>query len=240
MRRSAIISILVFILAFTPGCSRHKIIPKKEMVDIYAEMFLADQWVMASRQRERAADTTMLYEPIFKRHGYTTADFRESVDYYLKDPERYTRLLKKTSAKLKARAESLKKQVDAMQDYKEMRRKFEQSFERYDPYYDQWLNDTLKLRDDERLIDHLDSLIRTALDPPVYFEPALPDTSSVKEPSETRHAWDTLTTIAAPEPDTMFRHRAMEHRRLLREKSAREIREDVEEMAKGDEEALQI
>ena len=42
------------------------------------------------------ADTSLVYEPIFEKYGYTSADYRKSVDVYMDDPERFSRILRTT------------------------------------------------------------------------------------------------------------------------------------------------
>lgn len=204
---------IVLVAASFAGCSRHKVIPKKEMVDIYAEMFLADQWMQETRQRGRMADTTLFYEPIFNRRGYTTYDFRRSVNYYLKDPERYARMLKKTSSKLGARADELKKALEGLEGYKKQKREYERAYVPLQTYYEMWQHDSLKLRDDKRLIDTLDSLIRTALDPVVYFEPAVEG----MPPQEEASRQDSLEKAFGPVADTAVHMHLREMRNLRRE-----------------------
>jgi len=182
MRKITAYLFLALVLLSLGGCKSHRIIPKKDMVEIYADMFIADQWVGNDRARNRHADTTLLYEPIFRKYGYDTEDFRESVNYYLKDPERYARMLKKTAAKLQARTDELHRRIEALEGNEELINSLKDSYEPRDPYYISWLEDTLKLRDDERIIDKLDSLLGVyTAGPPVYFHEAVPDTTSVAE-----------------------------------------------------------
>ena len=37
-----------------------------------------------------------MYEPILNEYGYTKADYRKSVDEYMNDPERFSRILRTT------------------------------------------------------------------------------------------------------------------------------------------------
>lgn len=82
-------------------CScRERIIPRATMVDIYSEMFLADQWLSDHYQERTKADTSLFYDPIFARYGYTFEDYDRSVKYYLKDPERFSKIFRDASARL--------------------------------------------------------------------------------------------------------------------------------------------
>ena len=92
------------------GCSfnRTKVIPRGEMAEIYAEMLMADQWISENSRTRTQADTSLVYEPIFQRYGYDTEDYRASVAHYMKDPERYSRILRETAEILDARILELK------------------------------------------------------------------------------------------------------------------------------------
>ena len=78
------------------------------MAEIYAEMLMADQWVIEHSKTRAQADTSLVYEPIFQKYGYSTADYRASVSHYMKDPERYSRILRTTSELLEAQLRELK------------------------------------------------------------------------------------------------------------------------------------
>lgn len=85
-----------------------KVIPRKVLAEIYADMFVADQWTnSSSRILKRTIDTTMIYEPIFQKYGYTVDDYIASVDYYLYDPLRYERILQNALDIILARQEEL-------------------------------------------------------------------------------------------------------------------------------------
>lgn len=84
------------LLVFSCGGQDGKVIPKKKMAEIYADMFVADQWIEENYRAVRVADTTMVYEAIFEKYGYNSEDYRASVDYYIQDPDRYARILRQT------------------------------------------------------------------------------------------------------------------------------------------------
>ena len=78
------------------------------MAEIYAEMLMADQWIIENSRTRTQADTSLVYEPIFQSYGYDTEDYRASVAYYMKDPERYSRILRTTAEILDAKIVELK------------------------------------------------------------------------------------------------------------------------------------
>ena len=117
MARRVLISLMGAALLLIPlaGCHREgKMIPRSDMARIYADMLVADQWLNDNRKIRKQADTTLFYEPIFERYGYTTADYTYSVRRYMKDPERFARILKKSSSLLGARVRKIKLYQDAM------------------------------------------------------------------------------------------------------------------------------
>ena len=75
--------------------SGQEIIPKNAFAKIYAEMFIADQWLNMNYKYNSIADTTLVYEPIFNKYGYTTDDYLASVDYYLYNPGRFKKIVNK-------------------------------------------------------------------------------------------------------------------------------------------------
>lgn len=105
-------ALAALVLVFSCG-NRGRVIPADKFADIYADMFLADQWLKNNFQQKKIADTTLFYEPIFNEYGYTLVDYDASVKYYLKKPAKYSKILKKASKKLSSRATYLEK-VDKM------------------------------------------------------------------------------------------------------------------------------
>ena len=122
MKRKGLIVLSALLLLLSLGaCARKaRVIPDNKLADIYAEMFLADQWLSTNYSYRRVADTTLFYEPIFEKYGYNLADFNESMRYYVKKPDKYAKILKTAGLKLDAQAKRLKK----VEDYYNNREKF--------------------------------------------------------------------------------------------------------------------
>ena len=78
------------------------------MARIYAEMLVMDQWIAENPKLRTQADTSLVYEPILNEYGYTTEDYRASVSHYMKDPERYSRILRSTTELLEEELLELK------------------------------------------------------------------------------------------------------------------------------------
>lgn len=99
---------LSFSLAYSCSGDKEKVIPRGDLAQIYAEMLVMDQWILSTYRVRQQADTSLVYEPIFQKYGYTTEDYRKSVAYYMEDPERYSRILRHTTEILNDRVVELK------------------------------------------------------------------------------------------------------------------------------------
>lgn len=117
------------VLALAVGISlascgkKERVIPKEKMAEIYAEMYVLDQWLDDNRSLRREADTSLVYAPVLDKYGYTYDDYLNSVDVYMKDPTRYSRILRRTSEILGSRLTELKAEKKAQEDaLKESRR----------------------------------------------------------------------------------------------------------------------
>jgi hypothetical protein len=100
------LAVLALIAALVPSCSRNKVIPKGKMAEIYADMLVADQWI-SQHGKGRQADTSLVYEPIFRKYGYTTEDFRRSAAYYVAKPKEYQVIYKEAGDMLEAHLKEL-------------------------------------------------------------------------------------------------------------------------------------
>ncbi|MGN0190960.1 MAG: DUF4296 domain-containing protein [Candidatus Cryptobacteroides sp.] len=104
---------LFLVLCLASACKeRERVIPKNKFAEIYAEMFVLDQWLDENREVRRSADTSLVYAPVLGKYGYTYDDYLASVDEYMKDPMRYSRILRSTSEILNSRLEELKSMRD--------------------------------------------------------------------------------------------------------------------------------
>ena len=101
------IMVFAFFLASCGGGER--VIPRSKLAEIYAEMFITDQWILGTTGVRRQADTSLVYEPILEKYGYTSADYRKSVEKYMDDPERFSRILRTSASILQKKLDVLKK-----------------------------------------------------------------------------------------------------------------------------------
>lgn len=102
-------SIACLCLSVSCGKDEAEVIPRGKLAKIYAEMLVTDQWIITTSGVRMIADTSLVYEPILERYGYTTEDYMKSVDEYMKDPERFSRILRTTGEILDDRLVELRK-----------------------------------------------------------------------------------------------------------------------------------
>ena len=69
------------LLLLAGACSRHEIIPDRRLAEIFHDAFLANAYVGTQSVR---LDSLNIYEPIFARYGYTTADVQYTIGNFSK------------------------------------------------------------------------------------------------------------------------------------------------------------
>ncbi len=127
MKRNLLLFCLLLAVMLLSSCKKEQVIPRSEMAEIYAEMFIADQRIASASRIRTTADTSLVYEPIFEKYGYTSDDYRASVAYYIQDATRYARILKKSAAIIEAQIRELKKEkalLDMLEDAQGMASKY--------------------------------------------------------------------------------------------------------------------
>lgn len=116
------------VLLILQGCAgRGHVIPKDTLSHIYAEMFVADQWLKDHPSSRKTADTTFFYEPVFKKYGYNSKDYDASLRYYTRHPEKFSRLLEKSSDILEQDINRMK----GIKNEQELARKFNEAIKGY-------------------------------------------------------------------------------------------------------------
>lgn len=93
---------LLAILTLVSSCNnKSRKIPEGTMSKIYAEMFVADQWITQNRLT-RTADTSWVYESIFQKYGYSGDDYVFSVEQYMEDPEAFSAVIDRAGKIIRA------------------------------------------------------------------------------------------------------------------------------------------
>jgi len=110
------------------SCSgKGRIIPRDIMADIYADMFIADQWLNDNSGERSKVDTSLFYDPIFERYGYTFEDYDATVKKYMEDPEKFSKVFRAAADKLKKKQNQFAKKADRVKQIRE----FNEAFKNY-------------------------------------------------------------------------------------------------------------
>ena len=196
----------VFLLASCGG-EKQKVIPRGKLAQIYAEMLMTDQWIMSNPGNRHAADTSLVYEPILEKYGYTSADYRKSVDAYMDDPERFSRILRTTSELLDKRLvklQEIKEEMDRQEALKKLRESMKIEVEidmgeffpylREEPYVHYY--DSLSVEPDSALMVYrMKNIVRSdtlyeGVGIIVRDTLAVTDTVTVKDTLNTEQTWE--------------------------------------------------
>lgn len=117
--RSILRHIMILAASFLvlASCDKDKdeIIPRGKLAKIYAEMLVTDQWITSTPGVRMVADTSLVYKPILEKYGYTLDDYLLSVDHYMNDPERFSRILRTSGEIIDNRLKELRKQQHIME-----------------------------------------------------------------------------------------------------------------------------
>lgn len=103
---------IVLVLALAAACRNPRIIPKDTLTDIYVDMFLADQQVREDNFPHQRMDSLLVYEAVFEKYGYDTDDYLRSVEHYLHDPERFTKVFEEVTRRLEGEVKAIDKIIE--------------------------------------------------------------------------------------------------------------------------------
>ena len=137
MKKHFVILLLLAAIVLAPSCRRNgpRVIPRGKLAKIYAEMFVTDQWIQNTPKLRSIADTSLVYEPILEKYGYTSEDYQHSVQHYMDDPERFSRILRTTGDILDDQIKDLKRKQKELQELEAKR--LAESKRKY-PEYELW------------------------------------------------------------------------------------------------------
>ena len=114
---------LVITATFLTSCRSKgpEVIDNDDLAQIYAEMLLTDQWIITNPSLRTIADTSLVYEPILQKYGYTSDDYRHSIDAYLSNPKKFAEIFEETVEILDSRLKALnleKEDIKKIEDAK--------------------------------------------------------------------------------------------------------------------------
>lgn len=118
-RKFAHITFFVSVFAILlPSCVKDdeaKVIPRGKLSKIYAEMLVTDQWITSTPGVRMIADTSLVYAPILEKYGYDLDDYLASIDVYMNDPERFSRILRKSGEIIELQIEDAERRLAELQ-----------------------------------------------------------------------------------------------------------------------------
>lgn len=117
-----VVIIMAAVSLLISGCGRPKLIPEKELVSLYVDMFIADQWLRDHPDERKIADTTLFFDPIFRKHGYNFEDYDKSMNYYVAHPDEFNNITTRVADELRMMTSAKQKAMDrkkAMISYRE-------------------------------------------------------------------------------------------------------------------------
>lgn len=199
-------------LVLLTSCNRDEaeVIPRGKLAEIYAEMLMTDQWITSTPGFRHIADTSLVYEPILEKYGYDSEDYRKTVDVYMDDPERFSRILRTTVEILDNRLEELRKQQKYIEEEEARKKRLEKL--RYDSDLD--FNEFFPCLSEEPYVHYYDSV---AFEPDsvlwIYRLRDVSATDTLYEGPRMKVSADTLAvsdSIAAMETEILEKEESVE------------------------------
>lgn len=138
-------AVLAAALLFSCGKSGEKVIPVSKMRLIYKDMLLADQWLESQPSLYQKADTSLFYEAIFSKYGYTLADYQYSVSHYLGDPRRFGKLVGDVGKELKKEQMALSAELERERKWRFRMDSIAQVLSAYRPAHMHYLTEFLSV-----------------------------------------------------------------------------------------------
>ncbi|MBR6305300.1 MAG: DUF4296 domain-containing protein [Bacteroidales bacterium] len=111
---------IVLVLLAVASCRGPRTIPRDTLGEIFYDMFLQDQQIRNDISLKRIADTSLVYEGIFREYGYSTDDYLYTMDKYIRDPAKLSKVFEKVGDRLDKEVKGIKKEVE----FEEWRKKY--------------------------------------------------------------------------------------------------------------------
>ncbi|MCK9627912.1 MAG: DUF4296 domain-containing protein [Bacteroidales bacterium] len=108
--------IVPILLIVAVSCSKKDIIPRSELPQILADIYMADRSVMNDPLKMSKTDSILIYEPVLKKHGYSTNDLINTFNYYLPTPLKLKSSFMSARVILERRLEEVRREISANQE----------------------------------------------------------------------------------------------------------------------------
>ena len=224
LRNTAIV--LIAAAAILSSCSdkgERKVIPRRQLARIYAEMLVTDQWITSTPGMRMIADTSLVYQPILEKYGYDLDDYLKSVDVYMDDPERFSRILRNSADIIGKQIKDAEKRLEEYTKLAELPKlKYDIDMKEFFPY----IFDEPYVHYYDRLSFEPDSALLIYRLIPVAKSDTLFDGVRIVVKSDTTAVADSVQ-IPSVKPDTLLKQKEKKVRGLvpgLRADTARAVK----------------
>ena len=130
--------VLIAAASLLSSCSdkdEGKVIPRRQLARIYSEMLVTDQWITSTPGMRMIADTSLVYQPILEKYGYDLDDYLKSVDVYMDDPERFSRILRNSASIIGKQLKDAQKRLEEYNRIADLPKlKFDLDMKEFFPY----------------------------------------------------------------------------------------------------------
>ncbi len=93
MRRCVSIILLFCASALAVSCGG-KTIPRDDMIQVLREMMITDVLIESQDSLVKMASSSLVYDAVLKKMGYTVPDFENTLNYYINRPDRLRSMVK--------------------------------------------------------------------------------------------------------------------------------------------------
>lgn len=107
--RHIVLLVLAALLALQ-ACGPKKI-SRRDMEDIFYEMFIQDQMIKQDRTLRQMADTSLVYAGILESKGYDTDDYLYSLHEYLAEPEKMEKVMGNVAERIEKELKVVRNEV---------------------------------------------------------------------------------------------------------------------------------
>ena len=117
--RTAFGALCLLLLA---GCSAKGVIGRKEMINLMADMYLADRALEVRPNLMLQKDSILVYPAVMDKHGVTIEEYEASIRYYMDDGDSYIQILRDVKKMLSNREKELSQLVKAEVEERDSRK----------------------------------------------------------------------------------------------------------------------
>ncbi len=119
---------ILLLSAFVLAVSCHsgpRLIEQEDMEEVVYRMLVQDQQIKQNFPLKPVADTSLVYEGVFRSMGYNTDDFLFSMNYYLEDPTRMEDVMEAVAGRLDQEEKEVSHEIELVRWRRRMMRLYD-------------------------------------------------------------------------------------------------------------------